>query len=64
MSEDDIIECECGSRTFTIARDGLIECSKCMHPTADHIAFEAPGSAATFIELNGLKIVEPESYAH
>jgi hypothetical protein len=64
MSEDDIIECECGSRTFTIARDGLIECSECRHPTADHIAYESKNIVAKWINRIGLKIVEPESYAH
>ena len=38
MRYTDILKCECGCKTFTIARDGLIECAACKHPTANHVA--------------------------
>lgn len=62
MSEDDIIECECGSSHFYISRDGLIECTACGHPTDDLMAIRA--DVHETMKRRGVEIVEPESYAH
>jgi len=64
-SETDIIQCECGCTHFTIARDGLIECAECGHPTDGHVAVEA--DVRTLVLARGVAITikhDPDSYAH
>lgn len=61
-SDDDIIQCECGCTTFTIARDGLIECADCGHPTDGHLAVETDVRKA--LTKHGVEIIDRESYAH
>lgn len=62
MSEDDILQCECGSIHWTIARDGLIECAECKHPNGDHIA--GPANVTSYLQENGVEIIDPEVHAH
>jgi hypothetical protein len=41
ISADDVIECACGSTSFNVRRDGLLECVECRHPVEDMMAYQA-----------------------
>ncbi len=57
----DILKCACGCTTFTVARDGLIECSACYAPTANHMATKANVRAE--IKSRRVKIIKPKKAA-
>lgn len=62
MSEDDILQCECGSIHWTIARDGLIECAECKHPNGERMATHSNVVAA--LKWRNVEIIDPEVHAH
>lgn len=55
MSEDDILQCECGCTSFHVARDGLIECADCGHPNANHLAVKADVDAS--LAARGVRVI-------